>query len=142
MTNFRTVVTLAFVSLVFFLGADSAEAQRRGRGKCPRDMLNTDNGYCIDRQRSQELVPWGEAVYICAQEGKRLCSHSEWIGACVMDVAPDMIGDPSNPGEWVDGLTSLASLTDSTAAMLPVTPSTITFPSSHLLLEPLSSCEG
>ena len=68
---------------------------------CPDDM--TDAGaFCIDRDLETTMT-WRQAAETCQQEGKRLCSSSEWHSACV---EAGGLGINIMPGyhEWVDDL--------------------------------------
>lgn len=70
--------------------------------KCPSNMVRI-NGYCIDKDENPQNS-WFEQAELCASENKRLCSPSEWYGACKgsTDELNIELNDMTNNGEWVD----------------------------------------
>ena len=56
------------------LQSDTLERQ------CPSDMVNM-GAYCIDKNQNSARN-WQQHANLCVSEGKRMCSLSEWIGAC------------------------------------------------------------
>ena len=56
-------------------------------GRCPTDMVQAGNGYCIDHDRATapggQKITWGEASATCGDNDKRLCTMQEYHYACV-----------------------------------------------------------
>ena len=68
--------------------------------ECPSDMVKV-SGYFIDKDENSENT-WFRQVALCASEDKRLCSPSEWHGAC--NVSLNRLDDMTDDLEWVDSL--------------------------------------
>ncbi|MEK6878139.1 MAG: hypothetical protein AABY22_00950 [Nanoarchaeota archaeon] len=71
---------------------------------CPSDMIAV-NDFCIDKNENS-LNNWFKHAELCSSENKRLCSPSEWYGACKKSVSG--LRDMRDDLELIDSMWSNA----------------------------------
>jgi len=69
------------------------------RRECPTGMAQVNESTCIDIDESSSTLTFFNAVLVCIQQNKRMCSWGEWHTACRKT---DELGltNMTNNGEW------------------------------------------
>lgn len=52
------------------------------RRQCPSGMVQANEGLCIDLNEEATALPFFDAVMVCIQQDKRMCSWGEWHSSC------------------------------------------------------------
>ena len=69
--------------------------------ECPAGTVAVNDQFCVQTERSGELLEFFEAIEHCGAMGMRLCTWGEYYSACIDAVALS-IADMPNGWEWTN----------------------------------------
>ncbi len=85
------------------LGSDREEVGRAleayAMPNCGSNMKRIGD-FCVDQDVSSDSTDWSEAVSLCAESGKRLCTATELVAATTLSASSGGVAGIGNDDEW------------------------------------------